>query len=81
MAAQREPEPGQDRGPVPRDMPDQQAGAGEDPWEVTPGRPGEDDATPADDVPDTDEAGSGPRGAPHPGTARPEHPSPDEPSA
>ncbi|MGW3206906.1 hypothetical protein [Streptomyces sp. NPDC001135] len=78
MAAQRETDPGHDRGPVPRDMPDQQAGAGEDPWEVAPDRPGAEDT--ADDVPDTDEAGSGPRGAPHPDTAHPEHPSPDEPS-
>jgi hypothetical protein len=81
MAAQREPEPGRHTGPVPRDMPDQQAGTGEDPWEVSPGRPGNDDAPSPDEVPDTDEAGTGPRGAPLAGTAHPEHPSPDEPSA
>ncbi|MGW7522122.1 hypothetical protein [Streptomyces sp. NPDC054783] len=55
MAAQREPEPGHDTGPVPRDMPDQQAGAGEDPWEVKPDKPREQDAIPADDAPDADE--------------------------
>ncbi|WP_159032935.1 hypothetical protein [Streptomyces fodineus] len=55
MAAQQEPEPGRETGPVPRDMPDQQAGTGEDPWEVTPARPPEDEKVPADEVPDTDE--------------------------
>ncbi|MGY1499066.1 hypothetical protein ACW4TU_21145 [Streptomyces sp. QTS52] len=65
--------------PVPRDMPDQQTGADDDPWEL------EDDpaATEADErpdpeVPDTDEAGTGKRGAPHSGSERPEHPVPDE---
>ncbi|MEU6478778.1 hypothetical protein ABZ858_18140 [Streptomyces sp. NPDC047017] len=63
-------------------MPDQQAQTGEDPWEVAhvsgsgKRRPG----SAADDVPDTDEAGSGPQGAPRSGTAHPEHPAPQEPS-
>ncbi|MEV5879055.1 hypothetical protein AB0L75_33520 [Streptomyces sp. NPDC052101] len=81
MAAQRKGEPGREAGPVPRDMPDQQAGAGEDPWEAAQARPRGNDTAPADDVPDTDEAGTGPRGRPHPGTVHPEHPAPDEPSA
>ncbi|MGW7819880.1 hypothetical protein ACWGLF_17425 [Streptomyces puniciscabiei] len=59
MGAQREPEPGRDTGgdagPVPRDMPDQQAGAGEDPWEVTPDKPRKREPTPADDAPDAEE--------------------------
>ncbi|MFI2644044.1 hypothetical protein [Streptomyces sp. NPDC018610] len=73
-------------------MPDQQAQGGEDPWEAAdrtagPGgsrsEPGADeDATPGgEDVPGTDEAGSGPRGAPRSGSAYPEEqPVPEEPS-
>ncbi|MET8564576.1 hypothetical protein ABZV75_29865 [Streptomyces flaveolus] len=85
-------EPGSGSGaeerPVPRDLPDQQAGPAEDPWDVSPGHgvdvepDDEQDAKPDEDVvPDTDEAGTGPRGAPRTGTVHPEHPSPDEPSA
>ncbi|MEU6777383.1 hypothetical protein [Streptomyces sp. NPDC046759] len=55
MTAEREPEPGRDTNPVPRDMPDQQAGAGEDPWEAGPDEQPEDDASPAPDAPDADE--------------------------
>lgn len=55
MGAHREPEQGRDAGPVPRDMPDQQAGAGEDRWEVPPAKPREHEVTPADDAPDADE--------------------------
>jgi hypothetical protein len=72
---------GRETKPVPRDMPDQQAGADEDPWE-----PDGDSAQPAQgerpdpDIPDTDEAGTGRRGSPHSGSPRPEHPVPDEPS-
>nr|WP_202458995.1 hypothetical protein [Streptomyces sp. SID5464] len=75
-------------------MPDQQADAGEDPWEVAPrftgtgedrkddGNEAEDGAgEPADDVPDTDEAGTGRQGEPRSGTVHPEHPVPDESSA
>lgn len=63
--------PGENGEPVPRDMPDQQADTGEDPWEVAPRftGTGEDDGAgkdhadeSADDVPDTDEAGTGRRG-------------------
>ncbi|MER7406914.1 hypothetical protein ABT373_31685 [Streptomyces sp. NPDC000070] len=84
--------PGENGEPVPRDMPDQQADAGEDPWEVAPrftraGKDREDDETeaeadaPAGDVPDTDEAGTGRQGVPRSGTVHPEHPEPDESSA
>ncbi|MEU0584700.1 hypothetical protein [Streptomyces sp. NPDC006132] len=82
--------PGENGEPVPRDMPDQQADAGEDPWEVAPrftgtGKGEKDQADeadePAEDVPDTDEAGTGRQGAPRSGTVHPEHPVPDEPSA
>ncbi|MFD5126664.1 hypothetical protein [Streptomyces olindensis] len=81
--------PGENGEPVPRDMPDQQADAGEDPWEVAPRftGTGEDEndqadeaGEPADDVPDTDEAGTGRQGAPRSGTAQTEHPVPDESS-
>ncbi|GGU31616.1 hypothetical protein ACH4HG_33645 [Streptomyces coeruleorubidus] len=82
--------PGENGEPVPRDMPDQQADAGEDPWEVAPrftgtGKDGKDDGDeadePAGDVPDTDEAGTGRQGVPRSGTVHPEHPDPDESSA
>ncbi|MFE1326127.1 hypothetical protein ACFW7K_14380 [Streptomyces sp. NPDC058735] len=83
--------PGENGEPVPRDMPDQQADAGEDPWDVAPRftGAGKDDGDRADeaggessgDVPDTDEAGTGRQGAPRSGTVHPGHPTPDEPSA
>ncbi|MEU9592825.1 hypothetical protein ACGF7W_28420 [Streptomyces sp. NPDC048219] len=85
--------PGENGVPVPRDLPDQQAGPGEDPWEAAPSRAerrsAEDDGDterdePADagdsDVPDTDEAGTGRQGAPRSGNVHPEHPVPDESS-
>ncbi|QOV40547.1 hypothetical protein IM697_20375 [Streptomyces ferrugineus] len=78
MADNRRGAPDQNGEPVPRDLPDQQADAGEDPWEV-PVEPAE-DATEGDDVPDTDEAGTGRQGAPQSGTVHPEHPAPQEPS-
>ncbi|CAL9626618.1 hypothetical protein [Streptomyces sp. enrichment culture] len=68
--------------PVPRDMQDQEAGAGtEDRWDAAPelSEDTADDAAP--DVPDTDEAGTGRRGAPHASGTHPEQPVPDEPSA
>jgi hypothetical protein len=65
--------------PVPRDMQDQEADAGvEDRWDAAPEPP--DEATDAD-VPDTDEAGTGRRGAPHASGTHPDQPVPDEPSA
>ena len=70
---------GDDGRPVPRDMPDQEALPEEDRRDAVPGQPaGEPDE---DGVPDTDEAGSGPAGAPRSGTVHPEHPTPDEPTA
>nr|WP_196788981.1 hypothetical protein [Streptomyces caniscabiei] len=74
--------PGEHPDPVPRDLPDQQATEGEDPWEAAPTRAADEgerdeDAT---DVPDTDEAGTGRQGAPRSGSANPEQPVPDEPS-
>ncbi|MFR9799354.1 hypothetical protein ACL02U_26210 [Streptomyces sp. MS06] len=72
-------------GPVPRDPQDQQAHEGEDPWDAPSGRRGEhradDDEEIAEDVPDTDVAGTGRRGAPRSGSVHPERPVPDEPSA
>ncbi|MFF8970114.1 hypothetical protein [Streptomyces sp. NPDC014995] len=83
MADHRLEGPGENGTPVPRDLPDQQADAGEDPWEVAPARADEDEATdeePSTDVPDTDEAGTGRQGAPQAATVNPEHPVPDEPA-
>ncbi|MER0449848.1 hypothetical protein ABR738_35795 [Streptomyces sp. Edi4] len=70
--------------PIPRDLPDQQAGAEGDPWEAaddadaegTEGTPRGDRPDP--EIPDTDEAGTGRRGAPHSGSTRPDHPVPHE---
>ncbi len=87
---------GRETKPVPRDMPDQQAGSDKDAWEPAadappsagdeqrdPGNPETqtpDPEAPDTEVPDTDEAGTGRRGSPS-GSPRPEHPVPDEPSA
>ncbi|MFD8031498.1 hypothetical protein ACFV3F_22675 [Streptomyces sp. NPDC059717] len=77
MTDRRQEGPGERSGPIPRDMPDQQAREEEDPWDARPGRgPGKS----ADDVPDTDEAGTGRRGGPRSRTVHPDHPEPDEPS-
>ncbi|MER5209877.1 hypothetical protein ABT063_04610 [Streptomyces sp. NPDC002838] len=90
MVDHRHEAPGEHGDPVPRDLPDQQADAGEDPWEVTAereegdsGDTEEPDETtePATDVPDTDEAGTGRQGAPRSGSVHPEQPVPDESSA
>ncbi|MET8894227.1 hypothetical protein [Streptomyces albogriseolus] len=79
--------PGENGVGVPRDMPDQQAGPDEDPWEVAPAaaeRESERKAEESDgpesggDVPDTDEAGTGRQGAPHSAASYPEAPVPDE---
>ncbi|UFR00721.1 hypothetical protein KBP30_05830 [Streptomyces sp. Go40/10] len=79
MSVQK-PGSGSGRRPVPRDMPDQQARDDKDPWDVSPARP-RDDEPDEDAVPDTDEAGTGPRGSPRSGTVHPEHPGPEESSA
>ncbi|GAA0702180.1 hypothetical protein OOK44_30825 [Streptomyces cellulosae] len=79
--------PGENGVGVPRDLPDQQAGPDEDPWEVAPAaaqRESERKAEESDgpdseeDVPDTDEAGTGRQGAPHSAASYPEAPVPDE---
>ncbi|WP_200304862.1 hypothetical protein [Streptomyces adelaidensis] len=85
--------PGEHGDPVPRDLPDQQANTGEDPWEVAPARATDDEendepdrdrdderAAEATDVPDTDEAGTGRRGVPQSAPVNPEQPVPDESS-
>lgn len=79
MTDHRAEGPGENGEPVPRDMPDQQAHEGDDPWEVAPesADTGAEDE-PATDVPDTDEAGSGRRGAPDPAGVHPEQPVPNE---
>lgn len=76
MTEQRHEVPGERADPIPRDMPDQQAHEGEDPWDADPARDTADGS-----VPDTDEAGTGRQGAPHAGTVHPEHPVPDESTA
>ncbi|MCX2927762.1 hypothetical protein [Streptomyces sp. NEAU-W12] len=88
MTDHRHEGPGENGQGVPRDLPDQQAGEGEDPWEVAPGvdedageETGDDSGERRPDVPDTDEAGTGRRGAPHSASADPDQPVPDESSA
>ncbi|MGW3498923.1 hypothetical protein [Streptomyces sp. NPDC001020] len=77
MTDHRHQGPEEETGPIPRDMQDQQAREGEDPWDARPARDGTEDR-PATDVPDTDEAGTGRQGAPHSGAVHPDHPVPDE---
>ncbi|MFE2991943.1 hypothetical protein [Streptomyces sp. NPDC059262] len=63
-------------------MPDQQADTGPDPLEAADEATqsfGEQQPGPDPEIPDTDEAGTGRRGAPHSTSASPEHPVPDEP--
>lgn len=81
MTDHRDEGPGESGQGVPRDLPDQQAGEGEDPWEVAPAADEEETGEWQPDVPDTDEAGTGRRGAPHSASANPDQPVPDEPSA
>ncbi|WP_062643262.1 hypothetical protein [Streptomyces maremycinicus] len=96
MAVQRPESPGGNGTPIPRDLPDQQADGGEDPWDIgdpeqaadaggssgsgEAGESGEDGES-APDVPDTDEAGTGRQGAAQAGRGQSDHPVPDEPSA
>ncbi|MFJ4681953.1 hypothetical protein ACIQNG_08035 [Streptomyces sp. NPDC091377] len=84
------------RPPVPRDPPDQQATGEEDPLEIvvpdsqkrSDGQKGPDgqqksdghEAEEDEGLPDTDEAGSGPKGRAPKGTVHPEHPTPQEPA-
>ncbi|WP_329612258.1 hypothetical protein OG244_02125 [Streptomyces brevispora] len=74
-------DPADSGAPIPRDLPDQQATADEDPWDVVGGSmQSAADEHPDPRIPDTDEAGTGRRGAPHSGHHHPEHPVPDEPA-
>ncbi|MER6981098.1 hypothetical protein [Streptomyces carpinensis] len=82
MTEHRREAPGENAPPVPRDMPDQQARTGEDPWEVaesSPRRSARNEPGTDEDVPDTDEAGTGRQGAPNAANVHPEHPAPQEP--
>ncbi|MGW0080233.1 hypothetical protein [Streptomyces sp. NPDC003393] len=81
MTEHRREAPGETGRPVPRDMPDQQARPGEDPWEAAEAdaRRSVRSGPGSDDVPDTDEAGTGRKGRRNAATVHPEHPAPDEP--
>ncbi|MDT0409093.1 MULTISPECIES: hypothetical protein [Streptomyces] len=61
---------------VPRDLPDQQRTPGEDPLDVSP-PPARDGS---EELPDTDEGGTGRAGRPHTGDARGTGPAPQESS-
>ncbi|MFH9657335.1 hypothetical protein ACH4NF_03265 [Streptomyces sp. NPDC017248] len=81
----QEPGSGAQEQPVPRDMPDQQAGPDEDPWDLSPGRPAgekpDKETTPGPDedaAPGPDGSGTDAQDAPRTDT---EAPGPDEPSA
>ncbi|MDH6228688.1 hypothetical protein [Streptomyces sp. MJP52] len=72
------------RQPVPRDLQDQQATEGDDRWDAGPAtgpgdRPGGEEEA-EEELPDTDEAGTGRQGAPLGGSPNPAHPVPDEPA-
>jgi hypothetical protein len=73
-----------DTKPVPRDMPDQQAGADGGPWEPDGDAPrsaeGQDPQASDKETPDTDEAGTSRRGSSQSGIARAGAPVPEEPS-
>nr|WP_262008743.1 hypothetical protein [Streptomyces sp. FIT100] len=66
--------------PVPRDPPDQQASEEDDRWDPGTDARGPNDRDGHEDVPDVDEAGAGPRGAPRSAGVRQDQPVPDEPS-
>ncbi|MEU6127042.1 hypothetical protein [Streptomyces sp. NPDC047123] len=71
--------------PVPRDPPDQQADGSADRWDLEGTKSGDDAEKDArdgasDDVPDTDEAGTGRRGEAREGEAPSDEPVPGEPS-
>jgi hypothetical protein len=76
--------PGASGRPVPRDLQDQQATGDDDHWDAAPDAA----ATGAEDqpggteeeLPDTDEAGTGRQGAPRSASPHPEHPVPEEPA-
>ncbi|MFE0439078.1 hypothetical protein ACFW2K_29455 [Streptomyces nigra] len=78
MDDHRREAPGESPDPIPRDLPDQQAGDGEDPWEVPVGPTRDASESESDDVPETDEAGTGRQGETQTGAVHPEHPAPEE---
>ncbi|MDQ1023986.1 hypothetical protein QF035_001568 [Streptomyces umbrinus] len=85
MSDDRTKRPEEDAGPVPRDMPDQQAQEGGDRWDVTPADPTRNEGSDEDaperhtDIPDTDEAGTRRRGdEASSSTVHPEHPGAEE---
>ncbi|MCF3118361.1 hypothetical protein IPZ68_01350 [Streptomyces arenae] len=81
MNEQNPPSVGQDGDPVPRDLPDQQASEGDDPWDLDEETTTTGNAPDADDdVPDTSEAGTGRRGTPDPHEVDQDSPQPEEPS-
>ncbi|MFK0115576.1 hypothetical protein [Streptomyces sp. NPDC090994] len=63
MTDHRAEGPGENGAPVPRDMPDQQADAGEDPWDVAPGLAARESGADADDTESGDDAEDGATGA------------------
>jgi hypothetical protein len=67
-------------GAVPRDPEDQQASGSGDPYDVDPAAVSRHDEESAEDVPDTDEAGTGRRGSPRTPGVRPGAPVPQEPT-
>lgn len=69
------------RKPIPRDMPNQQWHGGPDRWDTAAERPAREAERSDEDLPDTDESGTGKRGQAHSGGVHPEHPIPDEPPA
>ncbi|GAA1258220.1 hypothetical protein [Streptomyces javensis] len=77
MSDDRRPEEREERGGIPRDLPDQQAQDGPDHLDVADADHESDDT---DDIPETDESGTGRRGRPQTGSVHPEQPVPDEPS-
>ncbi|MDQ0835263.1 hypothetical protein QF032_007107 [Streptomyces achromogenes] len=85
MAAHNLEGPGETSAPIPRDPPDQQADAdAEDPWDLA-GPKGSGKPAEAESVPDTDESGTGRKGASpgpsHTDIDQSDEPVPEEPSA
>lgn len=64
--------PGENGDPVPRDLPDQQAGEGEDPWEAAPARR---------EAENTDDDAEATDGDADDTTGPEDEPTPDEPTA
>ncbi|OPF71367.1 hypothetical protein VT50_0234475 [Streptomyces antioxidans] len=77
MSDERRAEEREEQGVVPRDLPDQQAQSGPDHLDVAGAG---DEPDEVDDVPETDESGTGRQGRPQTGSVHPEQPVPDEPS-